>query len=201
MENVLTRLSFHFQNITILKSVQPIEITFGVFDLIAPLSDFKWDQKSFGFSVSWQFLNIVYLQMLLTYFNHVFITLLDFLVLAHCIRLFWILVKELKNPVKLFSKKSTVLTIPRFFGFLIHLNSLFNSKSFITTLWYDTTPWGEWSSRLRRCDQNRKVPSSNPTRCSPGLRDPTSLQGSWWPLGQICKMQVINIGWVRLPPQ
>ena len=38
--------------------------------------------------------------------------------------------------------------------------------------------WGEWPSGLRRCDQNRKVPGSNPTRRSAGLRDPTSLRGS-----------------------
>ena len=37
---------------------------------------------------------------------------------------------------------------------------------------------GEWPSGLRRCDQNRKVPGSNPTRRSAGLRDPTSLRGS-----------------------
>ena len=28
------------------------KIAFGVLDLIAPHSDFKWNQKSFGFSVS-----------------------------------------------------------------------------------------------------------------------------------------------------
>ena len=38
--------------------------------------------------------------------------------------------------------------------------------------------WGEWPSGLRRCDQNRKVPGSNPTRRSAGLKDSTSLQGS-----------------------
>ena len=62
---------------------------------------------------------------------------LDFLVLAHYIRVFYILLKELSNSGKLFSKKSTVLTTPRFFGFLIYLNSLFNSKILITTLGYD----------------------------------------------------------------
>ena len=61
--------------------------------------------------------------------------------------------------------------------------------------------WGEWPSRLRRCDQNRKVLGSNPTRCSAGLRDPTSLRGSRWLSGRACKTQVINIGWVRLPPR
>ena len=58
--------------------------------------------------------------------------------------------------------------------------------------------WGEWPSRLRHCDQNQEVPGLNPTRCSVGLRDPTSLWGSRWPLGRICKTQVINMGWVRL---
>ena len=43
---------------------------------------------------------------------------------------------------------------------------------------------GEWPSGLRRCSKNRKVPGSNPTRCSAGLRDPTSLRGSWWPSGR-----------------
>ena len=38
--------------------------------------------------------------------------------------------------------------------------------------------WGEWPSGLRRCYQDRKVPGSNPVRCSAGLRDPTSLRGS-----------------------
>ena len=42
---------------------------------------------------------------------------------------------------------------------------------------------------------------SNHTRRSAGLRDPTSLRGSLWPSGRIWKTQVINIGWVRLPPR
>ena len=75
--------------------------------------------------------------MSFTYFDHMFITLLDFLVLAHYIRVSWIFLKNLSNFSILFSQKSTVLTILRFFGFLIHLTSLFNSMSFITTLWYD----------------------------------------------------------------
>ena len=37
---------------------------------------------------------------------------------------------------------------------------------------------GEWPSVLRRCSKNRKVPGSNPTRRSAGLRYPTSLRGS-----------------------
>ena len=35
-----------------------------------------------------------------------------------------------------------------------------------------------WPRGLRRCDQNRKGPSSNATRCSARLRDSTSLRGS-----------------------
>ena len=70
--------------------------------------------------------------MSFTYFIHVFITLLDFMVLAQYIRVFWILLKELSDSGKF--QKSTVLTISRFFGFLIHLTSVFNSKSFVTTL-------------------------------------------------------------------
>ena len=50
--------------------------------------------------------------------------------------------------------------------------------------------WEEWPSGLRCCDWNRKVPSSNPTRHLARLRDLTSLQGSQWPLGRICKTQV-----------
>ena len=49
--------------------------------------------------------------------------------------------------------------------------------------WYDD--WsglvGEWPSGLRYCSKNRKVPGSNPTRRSVGLRDPTSIRGSQWP--------------------
>ena len=36
-----------------------------------------------------------------------------------------------------------------------------------------------WPSGLRHCNKNRKVSSSNPTRHSVRLRDPTSLRGSW----------------------
>ena len=61
--------------------------------------------------------------------------------------------------------------------------------------------WGEWPSGLRRCDQNWKVPGSNPARRSARLRDPTSLRGSRWASGRICKNAVINIGWVRLSPR
>ena len=37
---------------------------------------------------------------------------------------------------------------------------------------------GEWPSGLRRCNQNRKVSGSEPTRRSAGLRDTTSPRGS-----------------------
>ena len=43
---------------------------------------------------------------------------------------------------------------------------------------YTRVLWGEWPSVLKHCDQNRKVPGSNPTRCLAGLRDPTSLRRS-----------------------
>ena len=36
--------------------------------------------------------------------------------------------------------------------------------------------WGELPSGLRHCSKNQKVPGSKPTRCSAGLRDPTSLR-------------------------
>ena len=39
---------------------------------------------------------------------------------------------------------------------------------------------------LRHCNENQ-VSSSNPTRCSAWLSNPTSLQGSQWPLGQNCR--------------
>ena len=47
-----------------------------------------------------------------------------------------------------------------------------------------SSPWGEglsglrgeWPSWFRRCSKNQKVPSSNPTRHSVGLRDPTTLR-------------------------
>ena len=51
----------------------------------------------------------------------------------------------------------------------------------------------EWPSGLRRC-KNRKVPGSNPTRRSAGLRDPTSLRGSRWHSGQKCKTQWLTSG-------
>ena len=51
-----------------------------------------------------------------------------------------------------------------------------------------------WPSGLRRCSKNRKVPCSNPTRRSAGLRDPTSLRGSWWPLGRKCNTQWLTSG-------
>ena len=50
-----------------------------------------------------------------------------------------------------------------------------------------------WAGGLRRCDQNRKIPSSNFASRSAGLRDPTWLRGSSLPSGGICKRQVINI--------
>ena len=49
---------------------------------------------------------------------------------------------------------------------------------------FATDLWGEWHSGLKRCNWNRKIPGSNPTRHSAKLRDPTSLWGSRWPSGQ-----------------
>ena len=51
----------------------------------------------------------------------------------------------------------------------------------------DNSKLGKWPSGLRRCSKNRKVPSSNLTWSLAGLRDPTSLWGSWWPSGRKCK--------------
>ena len=66
------------------------EITLSILDLIAPLSGFKWDQKSFAFSVtSDSFSNIVYLPISFTYFSHMFIALLDFMWLLHYIKGFF----------------------------------------------------------------------------------------------------------------
>ena len=48
---------------------------------------------------------------------------------------------------------------------------------------------GEWPRGLMYCSKNQKVPGSNPTRHSAGLREPTSFQGSWWPTGRKCKIQ------------
>ena len=47
--------------------------------------------------------------------------------------------------------------------------------------------WGEWPSGLRRCSKNQKVPGSNPTRRSAGLRDPAPLRGPRRPPGRKCK--------------
>ena len=56
--------------------------------------------------------------------------------------------------------------------------------------WREWPSWkvgGEWPSGLRHCNQNWKVPGSNLTKRSSGLRDPNSLWGSWWPSGWIYK--------------
>ena len=57
----------------------------------------------------------------------------------------------------------------------------------------------EWSSGLRLCNKNCKVPISKPARRSARLRDPTSLGGSRLPSGWICINAVINIELVRFP--
>ena len=52
---------------------------------------------------------------------------------------------------------------------------------------------GEWPSGLERYSKNGKVPGSNPTRRSAGLRDSTSLQGSRWPSGRKRKTQWLTL--------
>lgn len=47
---------------------------------------------------------------------------------------------------------------------------------------------------------NWKVPGLNPSRCSARLRDPPSLQGSWWLSGWNCVNAGINIRLVMLSP-
>ena len=67
---------------------------------------------------------------------------------------------------------------------LVHSNIVNSDYQHDSRVLYTFVPdcsrfvWREWPSGLRRCDQNRKVPGSNPTRRSAGLRDPTSLRGS-----------------------
>ena len=76
-----------------------------------------------------------------------FITLPDFLALVHYIRIFWILLKELSNSEKLFSQKSTVLSLYQsFLGFTFTLplflilrvlstHSNMIPVNFLTTFW------------------------------------------------------------------
>lgn len=45
----------------------------------------------------------------------------------------------------------------------------------------DWIQMGEWPSRLKRCNENRKIPGSDSTRRPAGIRNPTSLRGSRWP--------------------
>ena len=73
------------------------------------------------FSKLWQFLNIVYLPMLFTYFNHVFTTLLDFLVLAHYIRFFGSFCRGIAILVNCFLRQVQFLLYQSFFSFLLTL--------------------------------------------------------------------------------
>ena len=52
--------------------------------------------------------------------------------------------------------------------------------------------WGEWSSRLRHCDQNWRVLGSNPTR-KPRYEAPGDIQV------EIAKMQGLTSGWWGCP--
>ena len=61
---------------------------------------------------------------------------------------------------------------------------------YIMTLWL----WGEQPSGLRRCYQNQKVPSSNPTRHLAGLKDQTSLEGYWCLQVKYVNMQWLTVG-------
>ena len=51
----------------------------------------------------------------------------------------------------------------------------------------------EWPSGLKCCNESRKVPGSNSTRCLTQLRDPTRYE-TLWPAGQICKTQWLTLG-------
>ena len=54
--------------------------------------------------------------------------------------------------------------------------------------------WGEWPSGLRHCGQNRKVPSSNPTRCSARLRDQS------WPWGSQIAVKKKSVNYTLFSP-
>ena len=69
------------------------------------------------------------------------------------------------------------------------------TKKYVSNYTYNITL--RWILLLRLV--YKYFPGSKPTRCSAGLRDPTSLRGSRWPSGQKCESAVINIGRVRLP--
>ena len=53
---------------------------------------------------------------------------------------------------------------------------------------------GGWPRGLWQCNENQKVPGSNPTRHSAKLRDPTLLWGSRWLWVKIVEIAVINAG-------
>ena len=53
---------------------------------------------------------------------------------------------------------------------------------------------GEWSSGLRRCNQNRKVASSNPLGARPGLGTQPRCEAPGDPGVEYVKNTVINIG-------
>ena len=82
---------------------------------------------------------------------------------------------------------------------IINRNIIINTQSHVVTK-HQSKKYNCMQYGLRCCNQDWKVPSSNPTKRLAGLRDPTSLWSSLSPLGRICKTQVINIRWVRLPP-
>ena len=74
--------------------------------------------------------------------------------------------------------------VNRFHNFDFHIFFMFFGDSDGENIgWVLVSSWGEWPSGLRRCNQNWKVPGSNPARHSARPKDPTSLHGSWWPSG------------------
>ena len=127
--------------------------------------------------------------------------------------LFWLIERNL------YSAKSIVFKMwylqfcnPNWFKifriFAVIMLILFVAKFglFYKPLWSESL-WSLWSTvvikiwSVLQALSSESVPGSNPTRRLVGLRDPTSLRGFRWPSCRICKTQVINIRWVRLPPR
>lgn len=82
-----------------------------------------------------------------------------------------------------------------------NLNFNWNTKFPLKKIsWYLRWKIIQWPGGLRRWDQ-KPISSSNLTRRSTGLRDPTSLPGSRWPSGRNSRNAVINIRFLRLYPR
>ena len=120
-------------------------------------------------------------------------------------------IKQISNIVqmRLFIKYLNIIFFPqsKLGHFWVNQQSIVTHIWELTGAWIFYQQWGEWPSGLRRCNQNRKVTSSNPVRLRQfkprklGLgtqlryEAPGRLRES-----QICKSTVINIRWVRLLP-